>query len=189
MNSFRLVLLILFASILSACQSQPTQTALPSAAIPLSTTTAQPSSNTNKAQTSTTPSAATSIPTSGTSAPVIHSSSSNPNAANLVVVRDQIVTQNSVIIDSVTAGQAGWVVLYFDKAGQPAELVTYVPVPAGKTNQLVVPLSDLKNPVLLSKSVPDHQLVVMLTAGTPAPGIPVQDNNKIVMVSFILLSH
>ncbi len=189
MKSIRFFLLVLFASILSACQSQATQTAIPSTANSMPTAIEKPSQTANKAQQAITLPAATSAPASGTSSLTIHSSSSNPNANNLIVVRDQAVANNGLIIDSVTAAQAGWVVLYFDKAGQPGELVTYVPVPAGKSNQFVIPLSNLKNPILQPNSIPDHQLLVMLTAGAPAPGNPVHDNNKMVMVSFILLAH
>lgn len=186
MKTIRLVLLILFASILSACQSQATPVAPPTT-ISIPTTISKLTPTASKVQQLVTPPTAAPAPTSGTSAPAIHSSSSDPNASNRIVVRDQAISNNSLVIDSVTATQAGWIALYFDKGGQPGELVTYVPVTAGKSSSFVISLSNLKNPIIQINSIPGHQLLAMLTAGGAAPGDPVRDNNKLVMAAFNIL--
>ncbi len=183
MKSIRCPLIVLLATILSACQSQATPTVVSQTG-----TISNPSPSANKTQPVAPPSATTPATTPGTSTPAIHSSSSNPNASNLIVVQDQTIANKSLYITTVVAAQAGWIVLYFDKGGQPAELITYVPVPAGKSDHLAIPLSNLKNPVIQFNSIPGRQLILLLTAGTPAPGSPVQINNKPVMVSFTILA-
>ncbi len=188
MKNIRFALLILFVFTASACQSQSTPTAMTSNGSANQIATSTPIPTPDKTQPLSTPSEAAPAPASGTNAPAIHTSSSNPNAGNLIAVRDQAIVNHSLIIDSVNAAQAGWLVFYFDKQGQPGELITYIPVTAGKSTQLIVPLDNLKNPVIQINSIPGHKLFALLTEGNPPPGVPVRDNNKMVAVVFNVLA-
>jgi hypothetical protein len=177
--NFALLLFLL----LTACQAQPA----PVSSIPTDTpsvpATPITASATKSAAISTTPIAATSP-----AQPIVHSSSSNPNAGNLVVVRDQPIVNNSLTIDSITAAQAGWIVLYLDKDGSPAHYICYLPIPAGKTRQFVISLNQSSNVIVNPATLPGRQIDAVLQAGVKAPGKAVNENGRIVLVRFTIAS-
>ncbi len=132
MKRFHFILLL--SVLLAACQTAPA-TSVPTTSTPIAATATHASVSKSTSTPTLTP-----TPTG----PAVHSSSSNPNAANLIVVKDQPIVNNSLTIDSVTATQAGWIVLYLDKTPPNARHVVFgpkivfAPVPSGKSNQVVI---------------------------------------------------
>ena len=179
----RLLSALCLILLLAACQPQIlTATSVPSADIPVGTV-PQPGSN----QLSSASTAAAPTATSTPSGPVIHRSSSDPNASNLLVVRDQSIVNNSLTIDSVMASQAGWLVIYLDKRGNFGPMVVFTPVPAGKSSPFVIPLNQNLNPIFVLSNLPGSEVHLVLQAGAPAPGTPVRENGKLVWVMFSVL--
>ncbi len=184
-HSHRFVLLldacILAALLLAACQPQPA-TATPVA----------PTSGPSVAATST-PSAIVSLPT-GTSVlavprqPAIHKSSSDPNAPDLIVVRDQPIQNGSVTIDQVRAAQAGWLVIYLAKKDKPGHQLGFVALPSGSATGLVVALQSDSGVAATETVLAGKELFVVLQAGSKAPGDPVQVAGRSVLEAFTVLA-
>ena len=177
--NFALLLFLL----LTACQAQPA----PVSSVPINTpsvpATPITASVTKSAVISATPVAATS-PVQ----PIVHSSSSDLDAGNLVVVRDQPIVNQSLTIDTITAAQAGWIVLYLDKDGSPAHYICYLPISAGKTRQFLISLNQSSNIIVNPATLPGRQIDAVLQAGVKAPGKAVNENGRIVLVRFTIAS-
>ena len=170
---FALLLILLLA----ACQ---TATATP---IPPVNTLIVPSSTPKAISKSTSKPAATPTP----SGPVVHSSSSDPNVDNLIIVSDQFIVNNSLTIDTVKAIQAGWIVLYLDKIGKGGNnkfgpQLVFAPVPAGKSSHLMIPLSQNLNPSVNLSTLPGVQLDAVLQTDASNPNTMVSSNNQLVEV-------
>jgi hypothetical protein len=180
MKRFHFILLL--SILLAACQAQP---AASTTATPGSTPTLSAKATASKA--TSTP-AAQATPTGSP----IHSSSTNPNAPNLIVIRDQPIVKNTLTIDSVTAAQAGWVVLYVDKQHNGKDImgtrIVYVAVPAGKSTNIVIALTENFNPNLTIDILRGNPVFAVLQAGPTAPGKWVQDNGDLVRVVFNVLA-
>ncbi len=181
---FALLLILLLA----ACQ---TATSTPIS--PADTLTVPTSISTPKAvsKNTSTPAAPKATPTP--TGPVVHSSDSNPNASNLITVSDQFIVNNSLTIDSVTAAQAGWIVLYLQKIGRSGQAqfgpqLVSAPVPAGKSSHLVISLSQNINPSVNLPTLPGTQLDAVLQTDASNPNTMVHNNNQIVDVSFTILT-
>jgi hypothetical protein len=168
--------------LLAACQPQTTVTSV----LPANGPTAAASATKSGAKTVTTQSL--SLPTEVPGQPGVHRSSPDPNAPNLIVVRDQPVANNSVTIDSVTASQAGWVVLFLEKKGQPGHQIGFVPVPAGKSQNLILPLTQNTGVDVSPTKLAGELLFVLLQAGPNPPGAPVQVQGRSVVSFFRVLS-
>jgi hypothetical protein len=178
-----LIFSLLLILLLAACQTHPVTTPSASTAIPLGVVPSKSANVSNGIRTPVLPNATT--PPTLTA---LHSSSSDPNAGNLVVVRDQPVVKNSLTIDSITAAKSGWIMLYLDKDGSPGHYICYVPVPAGKSSQFAIALDQGSNIIINPATLPGHLIDVVLQTGTKAPGKPVNENGKMVMVRFMVTS-
>jgi hypothetical protein len=178
----RLHFVLFFILMLPACQSQP---AKPSPVPTVNTLVVATSKPGGVSKGSSTPASLKTIPTP-TQAP-LHSSSSDPNAGNLVIVRDQQIVNNSLTIDSITAAKAGWVVLYLEKDGSPGHYICYVPVPIGKSIQFAIPLNQSSNIIVNPATLPGRPIDVVLQAGASAPGKPVSENGKMVWARFTII--
>ena len=126
--------------------------------------------------------------------PVVHKSSSDTNASNLIIVSDQLIVNNSLTIDSVTAAQASWIVLYLDKQGisgahQFGPEVTYAPIQAGKSSHVAIPLSQNFNPSINPSTLPGTPLDVVLQTNPSNPKTMVHYNNAVVWVQFTILTN
>ncbi len=119
--------------------------------------------------------------------PVIHSSSTDPNAPNLIVVRDQPLVNVSVTMDLVRAAQPGWLVIYLSKNQKPGHRLGYVAVQAGTIQQLNVPLDPNAGVSLTSAVLAGKQLFAILQAGAKAPGVPVEVAGRSVLEPFTVL--
>jgi hypothetical protein len=170
---------VLFILLLTACQTQPAPATLVPTNTPSVFATPKSASLSKSTGTPAAPKAAASPAQAA-----VHSSSADPNAVNLVVVRDQPIVNNSLTIDSITAAQSGWIVLYLDKDGSPAHYICYLPIPAGKTKQLVIFLNQSSNIIVNPATLSGRQIDAVLQAGAKAPGKSVNDNGRIVMARF-----
>ena len=177
--------IFLFILLLAACQSV---TATP--ASPINTLTAATSTPQKVVSKSTGTPTATPTPTG----PVVHKSGSDTNASNLIIVSDQFIVNNSLTIDSITASEAGWIVLYLDKQGKSGGLqfgpeVTYAPIQAGKSSHVAIPLSQNFNQSINPSSLPGTLLDVVLQTNPSNPNTMLRNNNVIVKVQFTILTN
>jgi hypothetical protein len=181
MKHIHFVLLLIL--LLTACQAQPAPVALVPTGTSSVLATSKPASVSKSTSTPAAPLAAT-----VSAQPAVHSSSSDPNAGNLVVVRDQPIVNNSLTIDSITAAQPGWIVLYLDKNGSPAHYICYLPVPAGKSAQFKLTLDQSSNVIVDPATLHGRQIDAVLQAGPKAPGKSVNENGRIVLARFTVIS-
>ncbi len=171
---------ILIVLLLAACQPQAaTQTPVAATSNPASAASSTPGGETSTPEA--TPVGATPAP------PPLHRSSSDPNAPNLIVVRDQQLVNGSVTIGSVTAAQPGWLVIYLSKKGTPGHQLGFVAVTAGKTQRLKVALDPNAGVALTEAVLGGKQLFAVLQAGPNAPGAPVDVGGHEVLVAFTIL--
>lgn len=171
---------VLATLLLAACQQQP------------ATTTPLVPTNVPSASANSTPSSVLSLPTATSvlavpKQPAIHKSSSDPNAPDLIVVRDQPIQNGSVTIDQIRAAQAGWVVIYLAKKDKPGHQLGFVPLSAGSATQLVVPLQANSGVAATEAVLAGKELFVVLQAGSKAPGDPVQVAGRSVLDGFTVL--
>ena len=181
MKRFNFILLLAF--LLAACQTAPA-TSIPTPSTPIAAT-----------PTHATVSKSTSIPTlrPTPTGPAVHSSSSNPNAVNFIAVKDQPIINNSITIDTVTSAQAGFIVLYYDKEKEGRHslggIIMFAPIPAGKSNQLVLPLSQNLNPSVNLAALANNQVDAVLQTDASKPNSMVQVKGVGgVWVTFTILS-
>ena len=127
-------------------------------------------------------------PVAAAAVPALQQSSADPNASNLIAVRDQPIVNNSLTIEAVTAASPGWIVLYLDKKGQPGHQVASIPVPAGRSSQIIVRLGQNPGFDVPASQLPGSQLFAVLQAGPKAPGKPVAEKGDMVAVIFNVLS-
>ncbi len=177
---FALFLILLLA----ACQSVTTTPASPVNTLIAATSTPQKAVSKSTGTPTATP-----TPTG----PVVHKSSADTNASNLIIVSDQFIANNSLTIDSITASKAGWIVIYLDKQGKSGGLqlgpeVTYAPIQAGKSSHVVIPLSQNFNPSINLSTLPGALLDVVLQSNPSNPSTMLRNNNAIVKVQFTILT-
>ena len=124
--------------------------------------------------------------------PAVHKSNSDANVSNLIIVSDQSLVNNSLTLDSVTSAQAGFIVLYYDNQRQGRDnigkQITFVQVPAGKSNQFVLPLSQNLNPTVNLATLPSNPVIAVLQTNPSDPNSILKVNGKDVSVSFMILS-
>ncbi len=170
---------ITMALLLAACQSRP-------ATAPTATVSDAPTNvPTATRSVSTTPTPT--IPVIATAQPVIHRSSDDPNAPNLIVVRDQPIVNGGVIVDLVRAAQPGWLAFYLTKNGKPGHPLGYVAVPRGESQQLSVRLDPNSGIAITSSVLAGKQIFAVLQAGSKAPGVPVEVAGRSVLEPFTVL--
>ncbi|HUH97095.1 MAG TPA: hypothetical protein VLZ89_07040 [Anaerolineales bacterium] len=177
---------LLLSLLLAACQ------AAPATPVPTAATVGAPTPKPTSLSKSTSTPKLTPTP----AGPTVHSSNPDPNAPNLIVVKDQFIVNNGLTFDSVTAAQAGWIVLYLDKAASSSgknvvfgPRIVFAPVPQGKSNQFVISLSQNFNPSINPPSLVGHKVDAVLQGGGPAPGPMVEQNDKLVWVTFTILAR
>lgn len=79
---------------------------------------------------------------------------------NAVSVSDQLLTENSITIDSVTADTDGWLVIHAQADGKPGPILGFAPVQAGENSSVVVEI----DPAGLSQTL---YAMLHVDAGTP----------------------
>ncbi len=124
----------------------------------------------------------------GSPTPAIHTSGEDPNAPNLIVVRDQPIVNGGVTMDKVRAAQAGWLAIYLSKNDKPGHRIGYVAVQAGETQQLNVPLDPNSGVSVTEAYLAGRTLFAVLQAGSKAPGSPVDVNGRSVLEPFMVLA-
>jgi hypothetical protein len=181
----------LLSVLLTACGTQVTPAPLSPTHLPVAAptdrgaATNQPSIPTPSQATSTAP---------APNQPVIHSSTTDPNAKNIVTVRDQPLDHHSLTIDSVTAVQAGWIALYLYQHNETGVLIGYAPVPAGKSNQVIVPMRASSTGVPYAPQGRQVIAILYIDAGKigtfeyPGPDTPVEEGGHRIMVVFNVVS-
>lgn len=167
--------------LLTACQ-QPPASAVPATA---TNTAAAAATSTQSASVS---APATIIAVTAPAKTVVHRSSSDPNAPNLIVVRDQRIVNSGVTMNLVRAAQAGWLAIYLSKNDRPGHLMGYAAVPAGDTKQLKVPLDPNSGVSITEAYLAGRQLFALLQSGSKAPGTPVEVNGRSVLQAFTVLA-
>ena len=176
--------MLLFSLLLAACQPA---SATPAANTPLATT---PKAATPKV-TDTARAKGTPVASPTPNGPVTHRSGNDPNASSYLVVKDQLIVNNSLTIDTVTASQAAFIMLYKDKQKSGSHLIgqqiTFAPIPAGITHNLVIPLSQNLNPGINPASLPGTLVDVVLQTDASKPLTMIQLNKRIVEVTFSIL--
>ena len=174
--------ILFFSLLLAACQPATTT---PAANTPLAPT---PKSTTPKV---TGTAKAIRTPAASPTPNGIHRSGKDPNASSYLVVKDQLIVNNSLTIDTVTASQAESIVLYKDKqkGGKHSlgQLIIFAAIPAGTTNNLVIPLSQNLNPGINPAGLPGTDVDVVLQTDPSKPLTIVQLSNQNVMVMFSIL--
>jgi hypothetical protein len=182
----RWLVLFLISLLGSACQPQvaPTATALSNARI---VPAAEPTHAGSMAGTPT----ARSTPTSA-----VHSSSTDPNPANLIVVKDQYILHDSVTLQTVVSAQAAWIVLYFDSSAKSAHVefgprIVYDRIPAGGSSDLVVSFTQNLNPAINPSNLRQggHLIDVVIQTDPMNSNSMVRDGGKLVWVRFLTLGQ
>ena len=177
--------MLFFSLLLAACQPAPATSAAntPLAPTPKATT----PKTTGTARAKSTPTAS---PTPN--GPVTHRSGKDPNASSYLVVKDQLIVNNSLTIDTVTASQAESIVLYKDKqkggSHSLGQQIIFAAIPAGTTNNLVISLSQNLNPGINPAGLPGILVDVVLQTDPSKPTTIVQLNNQVVEVMFSILA-
>ena len=176
--------MLFFSLLLAACQPAPTTPAANTPPAP--TRKAATPKVTGTARARRTPTAS---PTPN--GPVTHRSGKDPNASSYLVVKDQLIVNNSLTIDTVIASQAESIVLYKDKekSGKHSlgQQIIFAAIPAGTTNNLVIPLSQNLNPGINPAGLPGTLVDVVLQTDASKPLTIVQLNNQTVGVTFSIL--
>jgi hypothetical protein len=168
-------ILLMLTLTLAACggkpstPSKPTATSLPQKPVPTATR------------------APTKVPNTPTAKPTVAPTkplTPTPVAAlpDSLMVKDQSITANSVVVNTVTAEKPSWVVIFTDQNGQPGTVLGYAIVPAGTSNNVKVTIDPKK---ATSKMI--AMLVIDTVAGKfqyPNPDAPVTVNGNKVMTVF-----
>ena len=179
MKHFHFILLA--AVLFTACQAAPTTS------VPAPSTLIAPTPQPTKISNSISTSALAPIP----NAPAVHSTNSDPNASYLIVVKDQFIVNNSLTFDSLNSAQAAFIVLYFDKQTKGrnliGKLITFVPVPAGKANRFVFPLTQNLDPTINIATIPGNPVFAVLQTNASNPNSIIHVNGKGILVSFTIL--
>ncbi len=165
---------------LAACQPQPaiaTPSAVPNIPITAATSTASKILS----------APATIIVMTAPAQPVVHSSGTDPNATNLIAVRDQPLANGSITVDFVRAAQPGWLALYLAKNDKPGHHLGYIAIPSGESQQVTIPLDPHAGIAITEDMLGGKQIFVVLQAGAKAPGLPVEVTGHSVLVAFTVL--
>ena len=173
--------MLFFSLLLAACQ--------PATATPIPTANT-PNIPTPKVTAVKATSAPTATPTP--KGPITHTSGKDPNASSYIAIKDQLIVNNSLTIDTVTASQAEAIVIYRDKekGGKHSlgQQIIFAAIPAGKSNNLVIPLSQNLNPGINVTGLPGTLVDAVLQTDTSNPKTMVELNGTIVGVMFTILS-
>ncbi|NJC95304.1 MAG: hypothetical protein C3F07_15690 [Anaerolineales bacterium] len=170
-----LTTILLFTLALSACAPKPST---PTKAAP--TTAVQKTEPTGTKVPPTVESKPTEKPTEAATQAV--TATPENLSVNVLSINDQTGANGDILINLVTAKKPGWVAVFTDNKGQPGTLLGYVPVPAGTSEDVKVPVDRAK---VTSKMI----AVLFVDAGTIGtfeyPGadeIAVESGNNVMMV-------
>ncbi len=111
-------------------------------------------------------------------------------APNQITVHNQDIHSGIVMIDSVTAAQDGWIVLYKDTNFSPGAIVGYAPVKAGMNANVKVNVDTRKvgdAPTLWAQLQVDHDVVGLFEWGLrnlPYNDQPAVQNGQLVIGAF-----
>jgi LPXTG-motif cell wall-anchored protein len=123
-----------------------------------------------------------------TSAPAAPAAAPAPQASGSVDASDQAISNNSITVANVNAGQDGWIVAHLDEGGKPGKVLGQTAVKKGDNKNVVIALSE---------SVPvGGKLWPMLhidagTIGTyefPGPDSPVKDAAGAIVMKQIMVT-
>jgi hypothetical protein len=180
MKRFHFIFLLIL--LLAACQSAPA-TSVPTP----STQAAATPQRTQLIKSISTPSI-----TPNLNGPAVHSSNTDLNASDLIVVKDQYMINNSLTLDLVTSSQAAFVVLYYDKQAEGRDvlgkLIAFIPISAGKSNHFIFSLTQNLNPTVNIATLPNNLVEAVLQTNSSNPNSIVKVNGKDVSVPFMILS-
>ena len=165
--------------LLAACQ---TATATP--ATPVATAKAATSQPTKAG-----PTAAAATPTA--TGATVHSSSTDPNAPNLIVVKDQAIVNNSLTFTTITAAKPCFIVLYYDRERKGKQsfggIISFTAVPAGKTSGFVFSLNPNLNASVNLQSLGNLTVDAVLQSDASDPNKMIHNGGSTVWVSFMIL--
>src|SRR5271157_3864204 len=168
MKRFHFIFLLIL--LLAACQSAP-PTSVPTPSTQVAAT-LQPTKIIKSISTPTL--------TPNPNGPAVHSSNTDLNASDLIVVKDQNMVNNSLTLDSVTSAQAAFVVLYYDKQAQGKDvlgkLIAFVPISAGKSNRFVFSLTQNLNSTISIATLPGNLVEAVLQTNSSNPNSIVKVN-------------
>ena len=155
---FLLSTVLVLTLTLAACapQAAPTKkAAVPSAIPPVAKSTTLPAATPTTVPTNTSPSTTpTAAPQEQASTPAL-----GPAETNDIVVNDQTAQSGTILVSMVDTLEPGWVAIFTDDNGQPGDVLGYVAVPMGTSEDVKVTLN--------TKSVPSKMIAMLLTdAGT-----------------------
>ena len=105
--------------------------------------------------------------------------------ANQIIIRSQETNTGQIVVDTVIAAQAGWLVVYSDTTFSTASVIGWVPVHKGVNTNLKVNIdSEVVEsvPVLWAVLHVDRDVIGQLEL--PLIDGPVQENGRTVMVAF-----
>ena len=115
----------------------------------------------------------------------ISASAQTGAGVNQIAVRAQETTTGQIMVDSVTAAQDGWVVLYFMGNLDPLTVVGFAPVHTGVNTNVKVNIdSGLADPYPTLWTVLHTDQGVVGTFEWPGADVPVYQNGAPVMVAF-----
>jgi hypothetical protein len=111
-------------------------------------------------------------------------------APNQITVHDQDLTSGVIVLDSVTAAQGGWVVIYKNPNFTSGEIVGYAPVHQGANTNVKVTIDTAKvgdAPTLWARLHEDNDVVGRFEwgyRGSPYNDPPVVQNGQSVVTGF-----
>jgi hypothetical protein len=186
-NTMKLLkFMLLFSLLLAACQPAPTTPTPAANTPPAPTRKAATPKVTGTAGAKRTPTAS---PTPN--GPVTHRYGKDPNASSYLVVKDQLIVNNSLTIDTVIASQAEFIVLYKDKEKRGkhslGQQIIFAAIPAGTTHNLVIPLSQNLNPGINPTVLPGTLVDVVLQTDPTKSITMIQLNTQVVEVTFSII--
>lgn len=111
---------------------------------------------------------------------------SGPTPVNQITIRGQPANTNQIVVDSVTAAQDGWIIIYTDPCFSSCAMIGYAPVHRGLNTNFTVDIdSSLAEPVstLWARLHVDRDILGR-PPQWPGPDEPVWQNGYPVMVAF-----
>ena len=124
--------------------------------------------------------AAMSLPMAG-----VASAKTGPGSANQIIIKAQDANRGQIIIDSVTAAQDGWLVIYTDPCIRRCAMIGYTPVHRGLNTHFTADINSDQAQLfstLWAVLHVDKGITGLLEL--PGPDEPVVQDGKPVMVAF-----
>lgn len=116
---------------------------------------------------------------------VTSASAQTGGAANQIVIRSQETNTGQIVVDTVIAAQAGWLVVYSDTTFSAAAVLGWVPVNKGVNTNLKINIdSEVVEPLPVLWAVLHIDREVIGRLELPLMDAAVQENGQMVMVAF-----